>query len=52
MKTNTRFAVLDFKAKRVYIYEERRLIVTYQIDGPLTPEDIEEARTTPETTKA
>jgi hypothetical protein len=52
MKTNTRFAVVDFNAKRVYIYDERRLVVTYQIEGPITPADIEAARTTPEPTKA
>ena len=52
MKTNTRFAVLDFKTKKVYVYDERRLIVTYEITGPITPQDVEEARTTPETTRA
>lgn len=52
MKTNSRLVLLDFKTKFVYVYEEKRVIQTYKIEGPLSVEDVEEVRTAPETTRA
>lgn len=47
MKTNNRLALISFKEKAVFVYEDKRMIAQYEFvpEEPFTKDDIEYIRT-------